>query len=189
MALYDVDIREEEDEVIVVFHGIENEEDKERIGKWVNRLVNQEDEDDGLEDEELFYDPSIGTRCIIPEGKYRGLTIEDAYNKHGHYALSRLLQDTLKMKFPSFDLNVELYKECVYFTIPYLRQKDIELSDFIQIYRQLLKEKTPGAGKEVEDWLEFDEAEQEFIYDQLVSDMVKRMKESVRKFEGMIVTA
>ncbi len=191
MAVVDVDMFMEENDYHVVFHNIETPEQKKRIKDWVNTLrgvsttfseylfVNDMDDDSEKdEDNEMNI---AGTLSIIPEGKYRGLTIEDAYNMNGHYSLADILINIKKMKSISPEEADAIYREAVEYTIPLLKEKDIEFEDFLAAYKPFLKQYVPGKGKKLEEWLLLSPAEQNIAYDEMVNKIIERMYKSIEK--------
>lgn len=188
MAVVDVDMYKEDQDYHVIFHHIETPEQRKRIKEWVNTLrgistsfseylfINDMDEDPDTDDSDINM---AGTISIIPEGRYRGLTIEDAYNINGHYSLSEILLNVKKMKSISEEEADSIYREAVEYTIPLLKEKDIEFEDFLAAYKPFLKQYVPGEGKPLEDWLLLTPGEQEIAYDEMVNKIIERMYKSI----------
>ena len=183
MAVVDVDLYQEEQDYYVVFHRIQSEGQKERIREWVDTLrgistsfseymfINDMDKE---EDETM-----TGTLSIIPEGKYSGLTIDDAYNMNGHYSLSDILLNAKSMKSVTQEEAEHLYREAVEYTIPLLKDQEISFEDFLAAYKPFLKRYTPGEGKPLEDWLLLPQKEQAVAYEEMISKMIERMYKSI----------
>lgn len=188
MAVVDVDMYKEDQDYHVIFHHIETPEQRKRIKEWVNTLrgistsfseylfINDMDEDPDTDDSDINM---AGTISIIPEGRYRGLTIEDAYNINGHYSLAEILLNVKKMKSISEEEADSIYREAVEYTIPLLKEKDIEFEDFLAAYKPFLKQYVPGEGKPLEDWLLLTPGEQEIAYDEMVNKIIERMYKSI----------
>lgn len=188
MAVVDVDMYKEDQDYHVIFHHIETPEQRKRIKEWVNTLrgistsfseylfINDMDEDPDTDDGDINM---AGTISIIPEGRYRGLTIEDAYNINGHYSLAEILLNVKKMKSISEEEADSIYREAVEYTIPLLKEKDIEFEDFLAAYKPFLKQYVPGEGKPLEDWLLLTPGEQEIAYDEMVNKIIERMYKSI----------
>ena len=190
MAVVDVEMYSEEDNYFVVFHNIDTEEQKQRIKDWVNTLrgvstnfseylfVNDIDNDDT----DPYEDGTAlgGSNLIIPDGRYAGLTIEDAYNINGHYSLSNLLLTVHKMHNATEEEIGDLYKELVEYSIRLIKDKEIDFDDFIDAYRPFIKQYTPGEGKTIDDWLKMSTAERRVAYDEIVNKMIERMLNSIQ---------
>lgn len=188
MAVVNVEMHSEGNDFFVVFHDIETESQKNMIKDWVNTLrgvstsfstymfVDDTDEDDEEEKE----DDRTGTMSIIPDGKYAGSTIDDAYNMNGHYSLADILINVKKMKNATPEELDAIYEEAVRYTIPLIRDKEIEFEDFIAAYKPFLKSYVPAEGKTVEDWLSLPEAEQNIAYDEMINKIVERMYKSIQ---------
>lgn len=188
MAVVDVDMYSEENDYFVIFHSIETNEQKNRIRDWVNALrgvSNQFSEylfihDFEENDEEFMEKSMVGTFSIIPEGRYKGYTIEDVYNANGHYGLAEILLNIHKMGSVSDEEKKNIYQETIEYTIPLLKDQEIEFEDFIRAYKPFLRQYTPGEGKTVDDWLKLPPAEQTYAYNEMVNKIVDRMYNSVR---------
>lgn len=188
MSVVDVDMFMEDQDYHVIFHHIETPEQRKRIKDWVNTLrgvstsfsqylfINDMDDDSDIDDGEINM---AGTISIIPEGRYKGLTIEDAYNMSGHYSLAEILLNVKKMKSISPEEADSIYREAVEYTIPLLKDKEIEFEDFLAAYKPFLKNYVPGEGKPLEDWLLLPPAEQEIAYDEMVNKIIERMYKSI----------
>lgn len=192
MAVVDVDMYQDENDLFVVFHDVETKDLKDRIREWVNALrgvcttfsdyIFLNDLDEDKEDKDPFEEPNMtGTISIIPEGRYRGNTIEDAYNMNGHYSLSEILLTVKKMQSITPEERETIYREAVEYTVPLLKERDIEFEDFLSAYKPFLKKYTPGEGKQYEDWLKLTPAEQEFAYEKMTNEIVGRMLKSIEK--------
>ncbi len=189
MAVIDVELYSENTDYFVVFHNIETESQKNRIKDWVNTLrgvsnsfseymfVKDIDEGDEYESRESM----AGKLSIIPDGRYAGLTIEDAYNMNGHYSLAEILLNVKKMKNATPEELDSIYRETVEYTIPLLKEKEIEFEDFLAAYKPFLKNYVPGEGKTLDDWLELPPAEQDVAYDEMVNKIVERMYGSIQQ--------
>ena len=189
MAVVDVDMYSDESDYYVVFHGIETNEQKNRIKDWVNALrgvSNQFSEylfihDLEENDEDDFMEKSlVGTISIIPEGRYKGYTIEDVYNANGHYGLAEILLGVHKMESISIEERKTIYRETVEYTIPLLKDQEIEFEDFLSAYKRFVLQYTPGEGKTVDDWLTLPQPEQKYAYDEMVNKIVERMYNSIK---------
>jgi len=188
MAVVNVEMHSEGNDFFVVFHDIETEEQKNRIKDWVNTLrgvstsfseyMFVDDMDEECEEDE---DDRTGTVSIIPDGKYAGSTIDDAYNMNGHYSLADILLNVKKMKNATPEELDAIYEEAVRYTIPLIRDKEIEFDDFIAAYKPFLKNYVPAEGKTVEDWLTLPPAEQDIAYDEMINKIVERMYKSIQK--------
>ena len=188
MAVVNVEMHSEGNDFFVVFHDIETEEQKNRIKDWVNTLRGVSTSfseymfvDDMDEEREEDEDDRTGTVSIIPDGKYAGSTIDDAYNMNGHYSLADILLNVKKMKNATPEELDAIYEEAVRYTIPLIRDKEIEFDDFIAAYKPFLKNYVPAEGKTVEDWLTLPPAEQDVAYDEMINKIVERMIKSIQK--------
>lgn len=189
MAVVDVDMYSEENDYYVVFHGIETNEQKNRIRDWVNALrgvSNQfseylfiHDLEDN-EDEDFMEKSLVGTISIIPEGRYKGYTIEDVYNANGHYGLAEILLGVHKMESIPMEERKTIYQETVEYTIPLLKDQEISFEDFMSSYHAFVRQYTPGEGKTVEDWLKLPLSEQKYAYEEMVNKIIDRMYNSIK---------
>ena len=193
MAVVDVDLYTEETDVHVVFHGVEDDEQKSRIKDWVDTLrgvsdsfskyMFVEDLDQVNDEEDMDYDESVGTQFIIPEGKYKGMTIDDVYNMYGHYSLSELMRSINKMESITPEERKQLYKEVIQYAVPLIRQKETSFEDFIDAYSAFLKDHVPAPGKTLKDWLKLPKEEQRIAYDAMADHIIERMLNSIRDIE------
>lgn len=190
MAVVDVEMYSEDNDYVVLFHNVTTDEQKNRIKDWVNTLrgvstnfseylfINDID----MDNEDTNKEESLaGSISIIPEGRYAGLTIEDAYNINGHYSLADILLNINKMKNATQEEKNSVYKETVEYAIPLIKDKDIDFEDFLDAYKPFIKQYTPGEGKELKDWLKLAPSEQEVAYDEIINKMVERMLNSLKK--------
>ncbi len=191
MSVVNVEMYSEKTDIYVVFHDVEDEKQKEQIKEWVDNLrgisdsfsryMFVEDLDKMDDDNEDDYDDSIGTQSIIPEGKYKGMTIDDAYNMYGHYSLVEIMLSIRKMKSISKEENDSLYKEVILYAVRLIRQKETTFANFIDAYKVFLKDQLPQGGEKLEDWLKLPVEEQRVAYDALADQIVERMMNSLQK--------
>ncbi len=169
----------------ITIHNIDSESDMERVNAILAAFRGADNEyadyfcyfyDDDL------YQPadSVGSQNIIPEGKYKGFTVQDIYAINGHYSLSLLLQTVYKMMSVPFEIRRALYEEAVHFTVPLIRRKEIDLDDFISAYKPFLKGKGPTPDGDVSDWLKVPPDQQAIAYNELVENITRRMEKSLQ---------
>ena len=157
--------------VIAAFNGVQNE-----YTEYFYDINNIEEETV----EELI-EESVGTLYLIPEGIYKDSTIQDAYERNGHYALSYIMLNCLHMKSIKREERESLLEEAIRFALPRIRRRDISFSTFLEVYGKFIANKTPGPEKELRDWLEYPENEQEIVYRELVEHMAERMENQLKK--------
>ena len=154
-------------DIIRAFKGISNE-----YSEYFNQTFDENDYDD--------MDDTIGSQNIIPEGRYKGCTIQDAYNYHGHYSLSKLMQTVLRMKSKSKDYLKALYIETVQFALPRMQMKEISLIDFIKAYDPFIR-KAFNIEKIKSSVSTLTNEEKELLYDNIINNLTDRMKKSIEK--------
>lgn len=179
-----VEMYNEEDDLHIIFHDVDAD-DLENIKNIIrafkgisNEYSEYFDHPLSYDDEEEEFDDTIGTQNIIPEGKYKGCTIQDAYNYHGHYSLSKLLQNVLRMTTITKDKQKDLYKELVQFTLPRMQAKVISLKDFIKAYAPFLK-KYFDLDKINAQYDSLDAESRSALYDRILENITGRMKKSI----------
>ena len=168
----------------IVIHHVESDQDLDRITAILDAYRGALNEFSDYfcyfyDDDPYEPDSSIGSRNIIPEGPYKGYTLQDIYSLNGHYSLSALLQTVRKMKHPSPEKLADLYEEAIRFTVPLIRRKEIDLDDFIHAYKPFLKGKGPTPEGDVEDWLKVPPDQQAIAYNELVDNITRRMENSL----------
>lgn len=124
--------------------------------------------DEGEED--IYYYKPEGF-IHIPDGEYKGYTVQDVYDMYGHQSLSKLLISIKKMHAPKEELD-NLYKEAILFSIPTIRRKEIGIEDFISAYKPFLKGDT-------DKYLALPPEQQEYAYDVIIGNIVGRMEKSI----------
>ena len=178
-----VEMYNEEHDLHVIFHDL-NPDELENIKNIIRALKGISNEYSELFDHPMSYDDddeiddTIGTQNIIPEGKYRGCTIQDAYNYHGHYSLSKLLQTVMRMTTVAADKQRDIYRELVQFTIPRMEMKEISLKDFIKVYAPFLK-KYFELDKINAQYSSLDAESKTALYDRILENITGRMKKSI----------
>lgn len=180
-----VEMYNEEDDLHVVFHNLTEDEIEsikdiirafKGISNEYSEYFNQTSDIDDCDE----IDDTIGSQNIIPEGKYKGCTIQDAYNYHGHYSLSKLMQTVLRMTSKSKDYLKALYIETVQFTLPRMQMKEISLLDFIKAYDPFIR-KNFNVDKIKSSINDLTKEEKDLLYDNIVANLVERMKKSIEK--------
>lgn len=178
-----VDMYNEGADLHVVFHDVSLDEleNIKNIIRAYKGLSNEFSEyfDHHVDDDEEELDDTIGTQHIIPEGKYKGCTIQDAYNYHGHYSLSELLQTVHRMQSMPRETLGDLYKELVQFTLPRIQMKEITLLDFIKVYEPFLR-KGFDIDKIKTAYPTLDADSKTMLYDRIIGNITERMKKSIQ---------
>lgn len=126
----------------------------------------------------LYPDDMLGTRNLIPEGRYEGYTVSDVYAQNGHFSLSRLLLSIKKMKNMDIHALQALYEEAIQYTIPLIQRKELDFEDFIAAYKPFLMSYV-APGHTAEDWLQYPVEKQDILYDSLIDSITKRMQASI----------
>ena len=176
-----VEMHNEANDLHVIFHDVspdelENIKNIIRAYRGLSNEFSEYFDHVSSDDEEI--DETIGTQHIIPEGKYKGCTIQDAYNYNGHYSLSKLLQTVFRMSSVSKDEIMSLYKEIVQFTVPRIQMKEISLQDFIKVYEPFLK-KNFNLDKIRREFQSLDAESKTLLYDRIIENITSRMKKSI----------
>lgn len=190
MSVVNVEMYSENTDIYVIFHNVQDEAQKGQIKHWVTTLqgISEQEskymfvDDLDLSADDDYYDNTLGMQSIIPEGKYRGMTVDDAYNMYGHHSLVELMLGINKMEKLTAEEKENLYREVILYAVRLLRQKEISFANFLDAYSVFLKKQLPpGEGKCLEDWLTLPMEEQKVAYDEMVDQIVERMMNSLKK--------
>jgi hypothetical protein len=181
-----VEMYNEEKDLHIVFHNVNEEEiesikDIIRAFKGISNEYSEYFNNSSYEESEYdSIDETIGTQYIIPEGRYKGCTVQDAYNYHGHYSLSKLMQTILKMQSKPKEYLRQLFTETVMYALPRIQMKEIGLLDFIKAYEPFIR-KSYDVDKIRKSIDSMQNEEINALYDSIVENITGRMSNSIKQ--------